>query len=166
MCAMCVSRGHALGKGPDGVVYNTCDRRQDHHPITPLPPTPTHSSPPPLPPANMSSRKRKRFHFQSNTDIPTAQDDVVTRVEFTRNTNRRIHTKTTKVSIPVAEVPSFSPTPEMLPSTYEPTFDDCFKPVPKKVRKTRKGLSRSIAVCTSPFFPAALSLKIMYAEQS
>src|ERR1700679_2112957 len=95
-------------------------------------------------------RKRKRSHFQSNTDIPAVQDDVVTRVEVTRSTSRRIHTTTTKVSIPVTDAPSSS-TPEAPFPACELTFNNLCIPTPKQAR-TRKAPSNSITVSNLPFY--------------
>lgn len=95
-------------------------------PKTPIPPLPS------LPLAEMPAvRKRKHSHFQSNTNIPAAWDDVVTRIEVTRSTNRRIHTMTTKVSTPATDVPSSS-TPEALVPACELTFNNLCVPTPKK----------------------------------
>lgn len=97
-----------------------------------------------------STRKRKRRYFQSNTGLPAEQDDIITRVEFTRKANRRIRTTSTTVSVPAIPIPPqqhpSSQTPE--PSTCDPILGNPPGTVPKK---TRKAPSRSIAVRTSPF---------------
>ena len=113
-----------------------------------------------------STRKRKRPFFQSNT-VPE-QDEVITRVEVVRSAGRRIRTSSTKVSVPVSDVPSLehghSQTPELPSSIYGPNLDNPPDPVTKK---PRKGLTRSITVRALPFpLSAAHPLTILSTEQT
>ena len=103
-------------------------------------------------------RKRKRAYVQCHTDIPVEQDDVVTRVEFTRICKQRIRTTLTKVSIPVPpKQHSPSQTPEPLPCIPEESTLD--NPPDTIRKKTRKGPSRSVAVrISSPSHPRATIL--------
>jgi hypothetical protein len=98
-----------------------------------------------------STRKRKRSHIQLRTSVP-AKHDIVTRVEVVRNSNQRIRTTSTKVSIPVTHVPSLHHTP---PHTSEPLPDDASDPTAKK---PRKGPSRSVAVRAPTCSPSLVYL--------
>ena len=100
-----------------------------------------------------SARKRKRPFFQSG--VVPEEDEVVTRVEVVRSSSRRIRTVSTKVSIPIPDIPSLqhgpSQKPELLSSNYESTLDNPSDPVSKE---TRKRLTHSISVRVPPIFPS------------
>jgi len=93
--------------------------------------------------------KRKRAHAQIRIDVPQ-QDEVVTRVEVTRGLNQQILTKSTQVSVPVAEGAPSQHEPFQAPETLPPAPDDDPTPAAKKARKIP---SRSVTVCLSHFHP-------------
>ena len=88
--------------------------------------------------------KRKRTHTQFRVDVPQ-QDATVTRVEVTRGVNQQILTKSTKVSVPIAEDVPTEHQPFQALENPPPSPDDDLAPTAKKARKKP---SRSVSVCS------------------
>ena len=98
-----------------------------------------------------SKAKRKHVHTEFRINIPVETASIVTRVEVTRNDRKRILTKSTDVSIPIASGPSSQfPSPSLETPDPEPCAPHDASPVTKKARK---GPSRSVSVCPFPFLP-------------
>ena len=103
--------------------------------------------------------KRKRVHTQIRTNVPVLhRDSVVTRVEVSRSTRKKILTKSQKVTIPVDVSASLQS-----PSLQTPEFplSDIDNDPDPSAGKTRKGPSRSVSVCVtiSVDDPTALTTK-------
>ena len=90
--------------------------------------------------------KRKRIHAQIRTNVPVLhRDSVVTRVEVSRSTKKKIRTKSRKVTIPVDVPASLQPTSSQ---TLERPPSDIDIDCNPSTQKTRKGPSRSVSVRT------------------
>jgi hypothetical protein len=86
--------------------------------------------------------KRKRVHTQIHTNIPLDGDVVVTHVEVTRDTKQRILAQSTRVSIPITDLP---PSQDASPQASDPLLSSD-EPTGPATKKARKGPSRSVAV--------------------
>ena len=104
---------------------------------------------------------RKRAHAQIRVDIPQ-EDAIVTHVEVTRGLNQQILTKSTKVSVPVANA-STEHDHFQAPETSPPSPED--EPAPA-VKKARKGPSRSVAVCYLFLPPPRRTLIVVFVDNA
>ena len=99
----------------------------------------------PTKPAGSSRRAARQVSVQIRTNIPFDEKELVTRTQVTRSANNRIRVAATQIKVPIIPSTKSNPSDSSPPDHNDPHTSD--QPADPQTKQSRKGPSRSAAVC-------------------